>query len=256
MQPNPIELDSEAPLNSARSAVVRTLMESLYWLYDQIDSRKQDIDAGHSRVQTTAVQSYDPEKHVDSIIRWAATQAGLVGFTTNLGGVFTLPIAIPANVAGVSALQIHMVQEIARARGYDPRSDQVKTLVIACLAGGMALDLLKDLGIAAGTRLSRQIISQIAGSTLQRINQAVGFRLVTKAGGSSVINLAKFVPFAGGLVSGTVDGLATAGIGAVAKRVFVSHEPATTPTQPDDEPFEAALPAPAPPPTLSAAAKS
>lgn len=244
MQPNPIEPDSEAPSNSAKSTVVRTLMESLYWLYDQIDARKQDFDTGQSGVQSMAVQGYDPEKHVDSIIRWAAAQAGLVGFTTNLGGVFTLPIAIPANVAGVSALQIHMVQEIARARGYDPRSDQVKTLVIACLAGGMALDLLKDLGIAAGTRLSQQVISQLAGTTLQRMNQAVGFRLVTKAGGSGVINLAKFVPFAGGLVSGTVDGLATAGIGAVARRVFVSHEPVAEPVQPADEPFEAGPPAP------------
>ncbi len=231
-------------------------MESLYWLYDQIDARKQAIDTGQAGVQSVAIQDYDREKHVDSIIRWAAAQAGLVGFTTNLGGVFTLPIAIPANVAGVSALQIHMVQEIARARGYDPRSDQVKTLVIACLAGGMALDLLKDLGIAAGTRLSQQIISQIAGSTLQRMNQAIGSRLATKAGGSGAINLAKFVPFAGGLVSGTVDGLATAGIGAVAKRVFVSNEPPAKPTQPDDEPFEAGLPAPAPLLAQPAAAKS
>ncbi len=252
MQPDPTEPDSGAPLNSARSAVVRTLMESLYWLYDQIDARKQEIDKG----QSMAVQGYDREKHVDSIIRWAATQAGLVGFTTNLGGVFTLPIAIPANVAGVSALQIHMVQEIARARGYDPRSDQVKALVIACLAGGMALDLLKDLGIAAGTRLSQQVISQIAASTLQRMNQAVGFRLATKAGGSGAVSLAKFVPFAGGLVSGTVDGLATAGIGAVAKRIFVSHEPAAKLTQPGDEPFEAGLPAPAPLLARPAAAKS
>ena len=231
-------------------------MESLYWLYDQIDARKQAIDTGQAGVQSVAIQDYDREKHVDSIIRWAAAQAGLVGFTTNLGGVFTLPIAVPANVAGVSALQIHMVQEIARARGYDPRSDQVKTLVIACLAGGMALDLLKDLGIAAGTRLSQQIISQIAGSTLQRMNQAIGSRLATKAGGSGAINLAKFVPFAGGLVSGTVDGLATAGIGAVAKRVFVSNEPPAKPTQPDDEPFEAGLPAPAPLLAQPAAAKS
>lgn len=256
MRPNPIEPNSEASLNGTRSAVVRTLMESLYWLYDQIDARKQVIDVGQFGVQSMAVQGYDLEKHVNSIIRWTAAQAGLIGFTTNLGGVFTLPIAIPANVAGVSALQIHMVQEIARARGYDPRSDQVKTLVIACLAGGMALDLLKDVGIAAGTRLSQQMISQIAGSTLQRMNQAVGFRLVTKAGSGSAINLAKFVPFAGGLVSGTVDGLATAGIGAVAKRVFVSHEPVAKSMQPGDEPFEAGLPTPAPLLAQPAAAKS
>jgi hypothetical protein len=39
-----------------------------------------------------------------------------------------------------------MIGAIAHLRGYDVRSDQVKTLVVACFAGSAALDILKDVG--------------------------------------------------------------------------------------------------------------
>jgi hypothetical protein len=44
-----------------------------------------------------------------------------------------------------------------------------------------ALDILKDVGINIGAQLSRQMIFQISGEVLKRINRAVGFRLITKA---------------------------------------------------------------------------
>lgn len=40
---------------------------------------------------------------------------------------------------------------------------------------------------------------------LKRINQAVGFRLLTKAGEKGIINLTKLVPVVGGVVGGTFD---------------------------------------------------
>ncbi len=239
MQADPNDPNGKSSAASPSAAVSETLLRSLHWLYDQIGARKQDTNALSTEVRTS--KPADADEAVEATIRWAAAQAGLLGFATNLGGMFTLPIAIPANVAGVSALQIHMVQEIARARGYDLQSDQVKTLTIACLAGGAVLDVLKDVGIGVGIKLGERMVTQLAGPTMVRINQAVGVRLLTKAGSGGVANLAKFVPFMGGVMSGTVDGFATAGIGAVAKRVFVQHD--ATP-KPDDEPFDAGPPAP------------
>ena len=249
MQASPSEPNEKNSGGSANSAVTEALLSSLHWLYDQIGARKQDTNATTRSTEVSSTKQADADEAVDAIIRWAAAQAGFLGFATNLGGILTLPIAIPANVAGVSALQIHMVQEIARARGYDLQSDQVKTLTIACLAGGAVLDVLKDFGISVGVKLSERMILQITGPTLVRINQAVGFRLLTKAGSNGMVNFAKFVPFMGGLVSGTVDGFATAGIGAVAKRIFVSRNPIS---KPDDEPFDLGTPAPpAPQPSLT-----
>jgi hypothetical protein len=114
-----------------------------------------------------------------------------------------------------------MIGAIAHLRGYDVRSDQVKTLVVACLAGSAALDILKDVGINIGAQLTTQIILRISGQVLKRINQAVGFRLVTKAGSRGAVNLIKGVPLVGGIVGGTFDAAATKVIGRTAKQVFV-----------------------------------
>ena len=122
-----------------RDVPAQTVIEGLSWVYDRLLHQKRDASAMVN------------EDAADTAIRWAAAQAGLVGFTTGLGGAFTLPISLPMNVAGVSAIQIHMVQEIARARGYDLRSAQVRTLTIGCLAGsfhGAKLDC------GAGVRLA------------------------------------------------------------------------------------------------------
>ena len=66
------------------------------------------------------------------------------------------------------------------------------------------------------------MILRISGQFLKRINQAVGFRLVTKVGSRGVVNLVKGVPIVGGVVGGTLDAATTKVIGATAKQVFVS----------------------------------
>ena len=68
--------------------------------------------------------------------------------------------------------------------------------------------------------MGKWAVGQIAGATISRINQAVGFQLLTKAGTQGAVNLTKFVPVVGGLVGGTVDALSTKAVGEIAKRVF------------------------------------
>ena len=68
--------------------------------------------------------------------------------------------------------------------------------------------------------MGQKAIGQVAGAIIAKINQAVGSRLLTKAGTQGVVNLTKFVPVVGGLVGGTVDALSTKAVGEIAKRVF------------------------------------
>jgi len=161
------------------------------------------------------------DEAIDRLITWQVAKAGAAGFATGLGGALTLPVAIPANLAGVLYTQIRMIGAIAHLRGYNVRSDQVKTLVVACLAGSAALDILKDVGINIGAQVTTQVILRISGQVLRRINRAVGFRLVTKAGSRGAVNLVKGVPLVGGVVGGTFDAAATKVVGRTAKRVFV-----------------------------------
>jgi len=81
--------------------------------------------------------------------------------------------------------------------------------------------ILKDLGINIGAQLTRQLMFRISGQVLKRINRAVGFRLVTKAGARGVEKLVKIVPLVGGVVGGALDAAATEVIGQTAKQVFV-----------------------------------
>ena len=190
----------------------QAMLGSLYWIYDRMVRRK--AAAGPDAPPGS-------EAEIAGMIRRAAAQAGTVGFAANMGGLLTLPLALPANLAGVSTLQINLIQDIARARGYDLHSDQVRTLTIACLAGTAVLDVLKSAGVGVGMRLTRQAVLGLSGAVLARINQALAARLATMAGASGAVMLARVVPFVGGAISGTVDGLATAAVGAAAKRVFV-----------------------------------
>ncbi len=161
------------------------------------------------------------ESQVNSLIAWQNTKAGTSGFVTGLGGLITMPVTIPANLASVIYVQMRMIAAIAHMGGYDLKDDRVRTMVYACLTGNAAKELLKDVGIQVGKKLAYSTINKISGATLTKINQAVGFRLVTKFGEKGVINLGKAVPFLGGVIGAGVDATTTNTIGHVAKKVFI-----------------------------------
>jgi EcsC protein family len=203
------------------SLPVRKLLQGLEWIYEKSMNGVPGIDAGLEELAQSYGEQYCSDDAIDRLINWQIAKAGAAGFITGLGGMLTLPVAIPANLVGVSYVQIRMIGAIAHLRGYDIRTDQVRTLVIGCLVGSAVLDILKDMGISVGTQITRQMILRISGQFLKRINQAVGFRLVTKAGSRGAVNLVKGVPIVGGVLGGSLDAAATKVIGVTAKQVFV-----------------------------------
>lgn len=162
------------------------------------------------------------EKSVDSLIRMQNTKAGTSGFLTGLGGIITLPVAIPANIASVAYVQMRMVAAIAVMGGYDLKDDQVKTLVFVSLAGNGAVDILKQTGMEISNKVAVTAIKKIPGTVITKINQKVGFKLLTKFGEKGVVNLVKVVPVLGGIVGGTVDLASTMAVGKAAKKIFIN----------------------------------
>ena len=197
------------------------LIEALNWLYDRV-AKSQEI------ADTAKALRSDAE--IDRRIAYYCTMAGTAGFITNVGGALTLPVTLPANLLSVAALQLRLITEVASARGYDLHGLEARTLALACLTGNAALDILKE----AGVRVGQKAIGQIAGSLIAKINQAVGSRLLTKAGTQGVVNMTKFVPVVGGLVGGTVDALSTKAVGEIAKRVFSAPLPTQEPGRDPD----------------------
>jgi hypothetical protein len=197
------------------------IMQTLDWAYEKAVDGAPGLDSASELADDYLASNEDLITQVNSLIRWQNTKAGTSGFLTGLGGIVTMPVTIPANITSVMYIQIRMIAAIAIMGKYDLRDDKVQTLVYICLIGNAGKDILKDMGIVVGTKLTTNAIKSISGKTITAINQKVGFRLLTKFGEKGVINLGKVVPLVGGFIGGTVDSIATNTIGDMAKDTFI-----------------------------------
>ena len=203
----------------AGALTVGTIESALNWVYERSLDGAPGIDSVYELAKD--YQGDEPlVDRVNALIRWQNTKAGTSGFLTGLGGLITLPLTLPANITSVLFVQVRMIAAIAHLCGLDVRSDQVRTLVYACLAGNGAKEILKDVGLVIGRKLTENAIKNISGKTLTAINQKVGFRLVTKFGEKGAINLGKAVPLVGGLIGAAFDATTTNLVGNVARDLF------------------------------------
>lgn len=127
------------------------------------------------------------------------------GFITGLGGVITLPVSLPANVTSVLYVQMRMIACTAYMSGMKLNDDSTQTFVYACLAGVAVKEIVKQCGIKFGLKFTNNLIKKIPGKVLTKINQAVGFRFITKFGTKGLVNLVKCVPVVGSVIGGTLD---------------------------------------------------
>jgi len=162
-------------------------------------------------------------QQADSLIFWHTTTAATTGFVTGLGGIVTLPLTLPANLAVVLLTQLRMIVAIAILGGYDIHDDQVRALCYVCLCGSSAGDILKGVGVQTGTKTAQRMVQKLPFTFIKQINNAAGFRLITKFGSTGVINLGKALPLVGGIISGTFEAAGTRVIGRVARRTFIGE---------------------------------
>lgn len=159
----------------------------------------------------------DVENALAALLRMHTSLAGVQGFVTNLGGVSTIAVTVPANVAGVTIVQCHLVAGIAHLRGYDLDDPRVRNAILACMLGeGEVKSLIKahrlpssPMALATSPvhdpmlddTLSREVTSELVGRT-------AGRRAVTLIG--------RRIPFFGGAVGASSDAYATWQIGTYA----------------------------------------
>ena len=196
------------------------IMDTLDWAYDKAVSGGAGLDSAEELARDY-IQDYDNKiDQADALIRWQNTKAGTSGFITGVGGAITMPVAIPANIASVIFIQVRMIAAIAVIGNHDVHDDRVKSLCYACMCGNEAKDILKNIGIQIGTKMAKSALKNMSAQVLFKINQAVGFRLLTKFGSTGVINLGKAIPGLGGLIGGTFDAVTTNSIGNIARDTF------------------------------------
>lgn len=195
------------------------------WVTDKAIAGVPPLSSAENLAQEYLIDaSYpDNEERIESLINWETTKNFTTGFVTGLGGILTLPVAVPAAFGASYVVQARMSAAVARIAGYDLDSDRVRTFVIACLVGDAMKDIVKNAGIKAGTGLTKSLLNKVPGKVLIEINKKVGFRLVTKAGEKGAINLMKGVPLVGGVVGGAFDAAACRIVGKNAKRLFYAR---------------------------------
>lgn len=198
------------------------IMQALDWAYDKAINGVAGLDSASELAEDYMKQSGTRLDQANSLIRWQNTKSGTSGFLSGLGGILTMPLTIPANISSVMYIQIRMIAAIAQMGGHDIKDDRVKSLVYACLTGNAAKDILKDMGIVVGRKITENAIKNISGKTITAINQRIGFRLLTKFGEKGVINLGKAVPLLGGFIGATFDTVATNTIGNIARDTFIT----------------------------------
>ncbi len=163
------------------------------------------------------------DEAIRSLIRTHVTAAGIQGFATNVGGLITLPVTLPANVAAAYLVQTHLIASIAAVQGHDLESDGVRTAILVCLLGNAGTEVLKKVGIKAGAKLTMSLIERIPAQLIVEVNKRVGFTLLAKYGTAKAgITLAKGVPLVGGVIGGSFDAVTTRAVGGFARRFFAN----------------------------------
>jgi uncharacterized protein (DUF697 family) len=164
----------------------------------------------------------DAELAVDTVIEQHIRLAGVQGFVTSIGGLVTLPVALPANLTGIAVVQARMVASIAHLRGYDLDDPRVRTAVITCLLGEDGVtDRLKKASLPTSPlamatapvfdpELDRLVSAEVVGELIARISGKRMGLMVTRR-----------IPLLGGAVGAGVDGWSTYRIGRYADESLV-----------------------------------
>lgn len=165
------------------------------------------------------------EEAIDRFIRNQKLKCSTTGFITGLGGLFVLPVAIPADLASSLYIELRMIAAIAMFRGYNIHDDQVKTAVYLCLTGNTVGDVVKQVGIKTIQNVTiKKLLPKLTREVIKSINKKVGFKLVTKAGNKGLINFSKCIPILGGLIGGAWNWGEVALYSKYAKKMFTQKD--------------------------------
>jgi len=160
------------------------------------------------------------DERVASLIKWETSKNFTAGFIAGLGGLLTLPVAVPAAFGASWLIQARMAGAIAVIDGHELEEDRVRTLVLLSIIGDSAKEVLKQAGVKVAGKLTEKVVMKVPGKVLIEINKRVGFRLLTKAGEKGALVLMKGVPVVGGVVGGAFDAVACRTVGNLAHSIF------------------------------------
>jgi hypothetical protein len=161
------------------------------------------------------MQGDSPEQQVNAILQLYTALCGSTGFLCGLPGYVSMPVTIPANIAGVALLQLHMTASVATIYGHDVHDDATREACVRCVVENSEQTPERD----EGHEFSSRIGSKLTERGIRFLSEQTT-RLFRTAG------RARSLPLVGGLVGGVSDAYATRRVGRAARRAFLDTTPA------------------------------
>ena len=170
-----------------------------------LDSNKGDVDAAIKQLIETHVRL-----------------AGAQGFLTNIGGLVTMTVTVPANIAGLALIQCRMVAAIVHLRGYDLAEPRTRNAILACLLGEERMLAMIKKKKLPGTPMALATAPVHDPHIDNVMANEVASELITKVAGKRIaVTVGRRVPVVGGVVGAGTDGYSTWKIGRYVEREFL-----------------------------------
>ncbi|MDP3891379.1 EcsC family protein [Nocardioides sp.] len=164
-------------------------------------------------------QHGDVDKAIHEVIENHVRYAGAQGFVTNLGGLVTATVAIPANITGLAVIQCRMIAGIAHLRGYDLADARVRNAILACLMGEEEVNRMLSRKRLPAPPMALATAPAIDPDLDRAIANEVAIDLISRVTGKRLaVTVGRRVPVVGGLVGLSADAYATWRIGRYADR--------------------------------------
>ena len=166
-----------------------------------------------------AEQKGNVERGIHEVIENHVRYAGVQGFATNIGGLVTAAVTIPANITGLALIQCRMIAGIAHLHGYDLQDPRVRTAIMACLLGEDAVDAMIKKKKLPAPPMALATAPSYDPDLERLVASAVASELITRIAGKRVaVAMARRVPVVGGVVGMGADGIQTWRVGRYADR--------------------------------------
>ena len=114
------------------------MLQIMDWAFDKANGNIPGFGTSHEMAQKYLEKYGNVSAAINHLVNWQITSASTAGFVTSLGGLATMPITLPANIAGVMAIQMRMIGAIAELGGWHENTEEKKTGMYLCLLGSQA----------------------------------------------------------------------------------------------------------------------
>src|SRR5665647_686530 len=89
------------------------MMKALDYGYDKAVNGLPGMETAEEMARDYMLGENELVNNAEKLVRWQIAKAATSGFITGLGGIMTMPVAIPANITSVLYVQIRMIAAIA-----------------------------------------------------------------------------------------------------------------------------------------------